>query len=88
MCFNASLVKSLTGGDTINARFLNENSFDFKPQMKIYINTNYLPSVNDSTVFSSNRLVEFEKQIKKYVDTKRVKLNGVLLTCIVSGVTG
>lgn len=27
--FNAALVKRMTGNDTINARFLNENSFDF-----------------------------------------------------------
>ena len=29
--FNAALVKRMTGNDTLNARFLHENSFDFKP---------------------------------------------------------
>lgn len=33
--FNAALVKRMTGNDTINARFLNENSFDFVPVFKI-----------------------------------------------------
>lgn len=56
MPLNSSLVKTLTGGDTINARYLHENSFDFKPEFKIYINTNYLPSVDDVTVFTSKRM--------------------------------
>ena len=54
--FNAALVKRMTGNDTINARFLNENSFDFIPVFKIFINTNYLPNVNDMTLFQSGRL--------------------------------
>lgn len=94
MQFNASLVKSLTGGDTINARFLNENSFDFKPQMKIYINTNYLPSVNDKTLFSSNRVVvipfdrhfelhEQDKTLKSYFKTD--ELMSAILCWLVCG---
>lgn len=54
---NAAQVKSMTGNDTLNARFLHENSFDFKPQFKLYINTNYLPVINDMTLFSSGRVV-------------------------------
>ena len=26
----------MTGNDTLNARFLHENSFDFQPQFKLY----------------------------------------------------
>lgn len=47
MVLSASLVKTLTGRDTINARFLNENSFEFVPQFKLFINTNHLPKVTD-----------------------------------------
>lgn len=43
----------MTGNDSINARFLHCNSFDFRPQFKLYINTNYLPSVDDMSLFSS-----------------------------------
>lgn len=57
MILNAALVKSMTGNDTLNARFLRENSFDFLPQFKLFINTNYLPTVNDMTLFSSGRVV-------------------------------
>lgn len=53
---NAAQVKSMTGNDSINARFLHCNSFDFRPQFKLYINTNYLPSVDDMSLFSSNRV--------------------------------
>lgn len=57
LVLNAALVKTMTGNDTINARFLHENSFDFKPQFKLFINTNYLPTINDMTLFSSGRIV-------------------------------
>ena len=57
MLLNAAQLKSMTGNDTLNARFLNENSFDFKSQFKLYINTNYLPVINDMTIFSSNRVI-------------------------------
>lgn len=67
MPLNSALVKTLTGGDTINARFLHENSFDFKPQFKIFMNTNYLPSIDDKTVFASNRIyvIPFEHHFSK-----------------------
>ena len=63
MVFNASKVKTLTGNDTVTARFLHENSFQFRPQFTIFINTNYLPSVNDMTLFKSGRLrvIPFER---------------------------
>ena len=47
----------MTGNDTLNARFLHENSFDFQPQFKIYVNTNFLPVINDMTLFSSDRII-------------------------------
>ena len=56
MLLNAAQIKSMTGNDTLNARFLHENSFDFKSQFKIYVNTNYLPVITDMTLFSSNRI--------------------------------
>ncbi len=54
---NEAQIKSMTGNDTLNARFLHENSFDFKPQFKLYVNTNYLPAITDMTLFSSGRIV-------------------------------
>ena len=50
-------LKNMIGNDTLNARFLNENSFDFKPTFKMYINTNYLPVITDMTLFGSDRII-------------------------------
>jgi putative DNA primase/helicase len=58
LVLNAAQVKSMIGGDSLNARFLHENSFDFTPKFKLYINTNYLPVITDMTLFSSGRVVK------------------------------
>lgn len=75
MVLNAAQVKSMTGNDTLNARFLHENSFDFIPQFKLYINTNYLPVINDMTLFSSGRVViiPFERHFDESEQDKGLK---------------
>lgn len=40
------LVKLLTGGSTVTARFLHKEFFDFKPQFKLFLETNYLPGIS------------------------------------------
>ena len=57
LVLDAARIKAMTGNDTLNARYLHENSFDFQPQFKIYVNTNYLPVVNDMTLFTSDRVI-------------------------------
>ncbi|MBO5320180.1 MAG: nucleoside triphosphatase [Ruminococcus sp.] len=73
--FNAALVKRMTGNDTLNARFLHENSFDFQPNFKIFINTNYKPSVSDMTLFYSNRLklIPFKRHFEEHEQDKGLK---------------
>jgi len=56
MELNVALVKQLTGGDTYTARNLHESPIEFKPEFKIFINTNHLPRTADDTVFSSGRV--------------------------------
>lgn len=75
LVLNAALVKNMTGNDTINARFLHENSFDFRPQFKLYINTNYLPVINDMTVFTSGRviIIPFERHFNESEQDKGLK---------------
>jgi putative DNA primase/helicase len=53
---NAAKVKQLTGGDMITTRFLYQDFFEFRPQFKIFVNTNYLPGITDDSLFSSGRL--------------------------------
>ena len=90
MVLSAALVKTLTGNDTMSARFLNENSFEFKPQFKLLINTNHLPKANDVTIFSSSRVKvlpfnrhfepkEQDKTLKKRLEKE---LSGVLNWCL------
>ncbi len=54
---NSDLIKTLTGGDPVRARFLRQHFFTYIPCFKIVINTNYLPKILDDTVFESERLV-------------------------------
>lgn len=46
MRFNSALVKDLTGGDTITARRLYENSFEFRPQFTLWMRGNTKPEFN------------------------------------------
>ena len=90
--FNAALVKRMTGNDTLNARFLHENSFDFKPVFKIFINTNYRPNVSDMTLFSSDRLnvIPFERHFAEHEQDTGLKaffsqddnLSGIFNWCL------
>lgn len=73
--FNAALVKRMTGNDTLNARFLHENSFDFKPNFKIFINTNHKPAVSDMTLFYSNRMkmIPFNRHFEEHEQDTHLK---------------
>ncbi|MDL2219865.1 phage/plasmid primase, P4 family [Ruminococcaceae bacterium OttesenSCG-928-O06] len=92
MVLSAAMVKSLTGNDTITARHLYEGSFEFKPQFKLFINTNYLPAVTDMTLFSSGRVkvIPFEKHFTEAEQDKGLKselakdanLSGLLNWCM------
>ena len=82
----------MTGNDTLNARFLHENSFDFKPNFKIFINTNYRPNVSDMTLFDSGRLkvIPFKRHFGEEEQDKGLKnffardenLSGILNWCL------
>lgn len=72
---NAALVKQLTGGDSVAARFLHQNSFEYIPEFKIFINCNYLPKVADDTIFKSGRvkLIPFERHFEPNEQDKGLK---------------
>ncbi|MBX3084606.1 MAG: bifunctional DNA primase/polymerase [Anaerolineae bacterium] len=54
-------VKDLTGGDTITARFLNQEWFDFKPTHKLWMYGNHKPLIKgtDAGIWRRIRLVPF-----------------------------
>lgn len=75
LLMNAALVKNMTGNDTLNVRFLHENSFEYRPQFKLYINTNYLPAVTDMTLFTSGRVIviTFDRHFEEWEQDKTLK---------------
>ncbi|MBK9497223.1 MAG: bifunctional DNA primase/polymerase [Xanthomonadales bacterium] len=59
------IIKALTGGDTIAARFLFKEYFEFKPQFKVWMATNHKPVIKDTdhAIWRRVRLVPFNVTI-------------------------
>lgn len=59
------LVKQLTGGDKVTARFLYENEFDFIPQFKLWMATNHKPIIRgtDDGIWRRLAIIPFTVQI-------------------------
>jgi putative DNA primase/helicase len=62
-----SLVKALTGRDTVSARFLYGEYFDFVPQFKLFLSTNNKPIIrgNDDAIWRRIMFLKFPVQIPK-----------------------
>lgn len=60
-----SLVKYLTGSDIITARHLYAESFEFKPSHKIWLTSNYLPTIrgSDYGIWRRIHVIPFNVQI-------------------------
>jgi putative DNA primase/helicase len=60
--FAESLVKQLTGGDAIPARFLYSEYFEYSPTFKIWIAANHRPIIrgDDHAIWRRVRLIPFE----------------------------
>ncbi len=65
--FNESLVKELTGGDSITARFLFKEFFTYKPQFKIFLAVNTKPNIqgSDLGIWRRVKLICFDQKIDK-----------------------
>ena len=92
MLFDTALLKSLLGRDSITARHLHQREFSFIPKFKLVINTNYLPTITDDTVFSSGRInvISFDRHFEPHEQDRHLKdklrykneLSGILNWCI------
>jgi putative DNA primase/helicase len=69
------LVKMLTGGDTVSARFLYKEEFEFVPQFKLWLAANDAPRVKDNDEAMWRRIlrVPFEHEIPKQDRDPKVK---------------
>jgi putative DNA primase/helicase len=80
------LVKDLTGQDTIAARFMRAEWFDFKPTHALHLSTNHKPEIRgtDAAIWRRIRLVPWtvaippEEQDRKLAEKLRAELPGVL----------
>jgi putative DNA primase/helicase len=59
-----ALVKEITGGDTITARFMRAEWFDFKPEFKLFFATNHKPVIRgtDNAIWKRLHLIPFEER--------------------------
>ena len=81
-----ALVKSITGEDTVSARFLYSEFFEFRPPFKLFLATNNLPVIKgtDTAIWRRIRLVPFtvtippEQQDRELLGKLHPELPGIL----------
>jgi putative DNA primase/helicase len=63
--FDEAKLKDLTGGDTLTARFLHQEFFDFRPTHRLVIRGNHKPAINgtDDGIWRRLRLIPFTVSI-------------------------
>jgi putative DNA primase/helicase len=81
-----SLVKQITGGEKITARFLHQEWFEFQPQFKVFLATNHKPVITgtDHAIWRRIQLIPFavtipeEEQDKDLALKLQAELSGIL----------
>ncbi len=84
--FDETMVKQMTGQDTITARFLHQEYFEFKPCWKIFLAANYKPKIvhTDWAIWRRIKPIPFEVKIEAQEkdghldDRLRAELSGIL----------
>lgn len=68
------LVKELTGGDMVTARFLYGSEFEYKPEFKLWLATNHKPIIRgtDDGIWRRLMLIPFNVQIPENKVDKRL----------------
>ncbi len=69
-------IKDLTGGDTISARFMRGEWFDFLPEFKLWLGTNHKPVIRgtDRAIWDRIRLVPFAVRIPDEEQDKQLRV--------------
>ena len=84
--FAESLIKQLTGGDKITARYLHKEFFEFVPCCKLWLATNYPPKIKgtDHAIWRRIHLIPFDvsipedEQDHQLLDKLMAELPGIL----------
>ena len=84
--FSEALLKQLTGGDTVTARFLFKEFFEFRPAFKVFLAANHKPIIKgtDHAIWRRIRLIPFSVTIPekdrdpKLSDKLKKELPGIL----------
>lgn len=63
--FSESVVKSITGGEPVTARYQYQTEFEYVPRLKLWLSANHKPRVagNDFAMFRRTRLIPFDVRI-------------------------
>ncbi len=88
---NESLIKDLTGGDKISARFLNRNPIEFSPQCKLFMYGNHKPFVRgtDDGIWRRIKLIPFKYTIPEnavdplLIEKLTKEISGILNWCLI-----
>lgn len=80
-----SLIKQMTGGERLTARFMRSEYFEYEPHFKIFLTTNHKPQIrgNDNGIWRRIQLIPFEvtipveQQDKDLMEKLRVELPGI-----------
>lgn len=72
---NEGLLKQLTGGSKVTARFLYSEEFEYTPEFKIWVATNHKPTIRgtDVGIWRRIKLIPFEVNIPKDKVDKNLK---------------
>src|SRR5690625_4073354 len=75
MRFDEGLVKQITGGDRVTARFLYGDEFDFDPEFKLWMATNHKPIIRgtDDGIWRRLAVIPFTVQIPENKVDKQLK---------------
>jgi len=67
MTLSESVIKDLTGNDTLTARFMRAEFFDFAPTHKLWIYGNHKPTIQgtDTAIWDRVKLIPFDVEIPK-----------------------
>jgi putative DNA primase/helicase len=83
---NTQLMKGISGGDTLSARFLHQEFFDFEPETVLLFMTNFYPfiDVEDKAFLRRVRLLRFPKNFSenepdlRLTEKLQVELPGII----------